>query len=125
MDMFESAARGKYRFPFKGQVTVEDLWDLSPKDLDSIFKTLNAQSKKANEESLLASKSATDVVLDTKIEIVRYIVGVKLAEAEREKVAKENREKKQRLAELIADKQDAELREKSVAELQAMMAALD
>lgn len=123
--MFESAARGKYRFPFKGQVTVEDLWDLSPKDLDSIFKTLNAQSKKANEESLLASKSATDVVLDTKIEIVRYIVGVKLAEAEREKVAKENREKKQRLAELIADKQDAELREKSVAELQAMMAALD
>ena len=125
MDMFESAARGKYRFPFKGQVTVEDLWDLSPKDLDSIFKTLNAQSKKANEESLLASKSATDVVLDTKIEIVRYIVGVKLAEAEREKAAKENREKKQRLAELIADKQDAELREKSVAELQAMMAALD
>lgn len=125
MDMFESAARGKYRFPFKGQVTVEDLWDLSPKDLDSIFKTLNAQSKKANEESLLASKSATDVVLDTKIEIVRYIVGVKLAEAECEKVAKENREKKQRLAELIADKQDAELREKSVAELQAMMAALD
>lgn len=125
MDMFESAARGKYRFPFKGQVTVEDLWDLSPKDLDSIFKTLNAQSKKANEESLLASKSATDVVLDTKIEIVRYIVGVKLAEAERGKVAKENREKKQRLAELIADKQDAELREKSVAELQAMMAALD
>lgn len=123
--MFESAARGKYRFPFKGQVTVEDLWDLSPKDLDSIFKTLNAQSKKANEESLLASKSATDVVLDTKIEIVRYIVGVKLTEAEREKAAKENREKKQRLAELIADKQDAELREKSVAELQAMMAALD
>ena len=82
MDMFESAARGKYRFPFKGQVTVEDLWDLSPKDLDSIFKTLNAQSKKANEESLLASKRATDVVLDTKIEIVRYIVGVQLAEAE-------------------------------------------
>lgn len=123
--MFESAARGKYRFPFKGQVTVEDLWDLSPKDLDSIFKALNAQSKKANEESLLASKSATDVVLDTKIEIVRYIVGVKLTEAEREKAAKENREKKQRLAELIADKQDAELREKSVAELQAMMAALD
>lgn len=123
--MFESAVRGKYRFPFKGQVTVEDLWDLSPKDLDSIFKTLNAQSKKANEESLLASKSATDVVLDTKIEIVRYIVGVKLAEAERAKTARENREKKQRLAELIADKQDAELRGKSVAELQAMMAALD
>lgn len=125
MDMFETAVRGKYRFPFKGQVTVEDLWDLSPKDLDSIFKVLNAQSKKANEESLLTSKSAIDVVLDTKIEIVRYIVGVKLAEAERAKIAQESREKKQRLAELIADKQDAELREKSVAELQAMMAALD
>lgn len=38
--------------------------------------------------------------------------------------AKETKEKKQRLMELLADKQDEELRSKSAAELQAMIDAL-
>ena len=37
--LFVMATRGKYRFPFKGQISVEDLWDLSVKNLDSIFKS--------------------------------------------------------------------------------------
>lgn len=122
--LFETATRKKYRFPFKGQISVEDLWDLSPKDLDSIFKVLNAEVKKEKEESLLSSRSATDVVLDTKIEIVKHIVAVKLKEATEAKNAKETKEKKQRLMELLADKQDEELRSKSAAELQAMIDAL-
>lgn len=40
------------------------------------------------------------------------------------KNAKETKEKKQRLMELLADKQDEELRSKSAAELQAMIDAL-
>lgn len=123
--MFETAIRNKYRFPYKGNASVEDLWDLTPKDLDGVFKTLNSQVKVNQEESLLATKSAADTELATKIEIVKYIVGVKLADAEKAKQAKENKEKKQKLMALIADKQDAELAGKSVAELQAMLAAMD
>ena len=123
--MFEAAIRNKYRFPYKGNASVEDLWDLTPKDLDGVFKTLNSQIKVNQEESLLATKSAADTELAAKIEIVKYIVGVKLADAEKAKQAKENKEKKQKLMALIADKQDAELAGKSVAELQAMLAALD
>lgn len=123
--LFETASREKYRFPFKGQVSVEDLWDLSPKDLDTIFKSLNAQVKKESEESLLSPKEAVDVVLNAKIEIVKHIVAVKLSEAEKARQAKKRREEKQRIAELIADKQDEALREKSLAELQAMLNAMD
>lgn len=123
--LFELASREKYRFPFKGQVSVEDLWGLSPKDLDTIFKSLNAQVKKESEESLLSPKEAVDVVLNAKIEIVKHIVAVKLSEAEKARQAKKRREEKQRIAELIADKQDEALREKSLAELQAMLNAMD
>lgn len=72
-DMFEKAVKGKYRFPYKGQIAVEDLYDLSLGSLDTVFKTLNAEVKKTDEESLLQTKSEEDDILATKIEIVKYI----------------------------------------------------
>lgn len=120
-NMFEVAVRNKYRFPFKGMVSVEDLWDLAPRELDTVFKTLNAQIKQVKEESLLATRSAEDTVLDAKIAIVKYIVGVKLEEADKVKQAKERKEQKQKIMAILANKQEEELHGKSVAELQAML----
>ena len=122
--MFEIATRTKMRFPFKGLVSVEDLWDLSVKDLDSIFKTLNAQVKKSQEESLLATKTKEDETLAIQIEIVKHIVKTKLNEAETAKQSKELKEKKQKIMEIIAAKQDESLHNASVEELQAMLANL-
>ena len=79
-NMFEFAARNKLRFPFRGMVSTEDLFDLSVENLDSIFKTLNSQVKQANEESLLVTKTPEDETLTTMIEIVKYTVRVKLEE---------------------------------------------
>lgn len=123
--MFEIATRTKMRFPFKGLISVEDLWDLNVRDLDSVFKTLNASVKRTQEESLLATKSEEDKNLMTQIEIVKYIVSVKLAEAEAIQNAKELSERKQKLMELIAAKQDEDLRGKSVEELKAMLSELN
>ena len=122
--MFEIATRTKMRFPFKGMVSVEDLWDLSVRDLDSIFKTLNAQVKKSQEESLLATKTKEDETLSVQIEIVKHIVKTKLDEAETAKQSRELKEKKQKLMEMIAEKKDEALRNASVEELQAMLADL-
>ena len=80
-NLFEIATRNRYRFNYKGVMTVEDLWSLRVEDLDAIFKMLNRQKKTADEDSLLATKSAEDQDLANKIDIVRYIVSVKLAEA--------------------------------------------
>lgn len=119
--MFEIATRIKMRFPFRGMVSVEDLWDLSVRDLDSIFKTLNAQVKKSQEESLLATKTKEDETLSIQIEIVKHIVKTKLDEAETAKQSKELKEKKQKIMEIIAAKQDESLHNASVEELQAML----
>lgn len=124
-ELFIIATRQKFRFNFKGIATVEDLWDLNVQDLDTIFKALNAQAKQAKEESLLAVKSKEDAVLEAKIEIVKHIVATKLEEAEQRRVRAENREKKNRIAEILADKQDEELRGKSVEELQKLYDSME
>lgn len=124
INLFEIATRKKFRFPYKGMISVEDLWVLSVNNLDTVFKALNAESKQENEESLLATKSAEDTILDMKINIVKHIVNVKLAEANERQLAAAKREQKRKLEELIANKQDEALQNKSVEELQEMLAAL-
>ena len=119
--MFEVATRMKMRFPFKGQISVEDLWDLSVRELDNIFKTLNAQIKKSQEESLLATKSREDEILSMQIEIVKYIVETQLAEEEAIRQSIELKKEKQKIMELISAKEDEDLRNKSVDELRAML----
>lgn len=123
--MFEYAVRNKLRFPYKGMISVEDLWDLNVRELDSVFKTLNAQVKKSQEESLLATKSKEDEVLTTQIDIVKHIVRIKQDEEAARLFAKERKEKQQKLMELINKKQDEDLNNKSIEELQAMLAELE
>lgn len=123
--MFETAVRNKMRFPYKGQISVEDLWDLDVNALDGIFKTLNSKVKVSQEESLLRTRSKESEELMVQIEIVKYIVSVKLAEAEARKNAEANRAKKQQILGILADKQESDLKNKSPEELQAMLAALE
>ncbi len=123
--MFEFAVRNKMRFPFKGLVSIEDLWDLPVENLDLVFKTLNSQSKQIKEQSLLDTKSKEDEVLDLQIEIVRYIVQVKLEERNRRLQAKEKKEKKAKLMSVLADKQDQELLNKTPDEIVAMIKELE
>lgn len=121
VNLFEVATRTKMRFPYKGSSDVEQLWDLSVTELDKVFKALNSQSKQAKEESLLNTKSKEDEILDMKIEIVKYIVSVKLAEKEAREKASANREKNQKIMEIIAAKKDEALHNMSVEELERML----
>lgn len=124
-NMFEKAVKDKYRFPYKGQIAVEDLYDLPLGALDTVFKTLNAEVKKTDEESLLQTKSEEDDILSTKIEIVKYIFNEKLEEKKNRQEAAERKEKKQKIMQIIATKQDEALRNASVEDLQKMLDELD
>lgn len=124
-NIFEFATRNRLRFPYKGNATVEDLWQLSVQELDAIYKVLKAQEKEANGESLLQVKSKDDTVLEAKIAIVKHIVEVKLAEAEKAKKALENKQKRDRILSIMADKQDAVLQNMSMEELQKQLDELE
>ena len=125
MDKFEIAVRNKYRFPFKGSITVEDLWDLSMSDLDKVYKALNSQKKQSEEDSLLTTRNAESAELQTKIDIVKYVYAEKVVEKENREKAAENRAKRQRIMEILANKQDAALENMSEDELKAMLSQME
>ena len=124
MNIFEYAVENKLRFPYKGLISAEDLYALSVSDLDTIYKTLKREAKRNGEESLLATKSNDDVALDTKIEIVKYIVEKKLAQVEARKTAAANKAKKEKILSILEEKQDAALKNMSEEDLRKMLDAL-
>lgn len=122
--IFEYAAKHKLRFPYRGSITTEDLYDLSPTDLDRIYKTLAREAKKNEEESLLADKKDEDVDLNVKIDIIKHIVTEKLAAIERAKKAAATKMQAEKIRAIIAEKQDAALKEMSPEELNKMLEEL-
>lgn len=125
MNIFEYAVRNKLRFNYKGLITVEDLWYLSLKDLDAIYKQLKGQMKVNGEESLMASKSKADTVLEMQIEIIKYVFAEKEAAVAKAKKAAENRKQREKLMGILAEQEEKDLRGKSADELRAMIAELE
>ena len=125
VNLFEVATRENYLFPFKGMINVIDLWNLSLTNLDSVFKTLNAEVKKSEEESLLNAKTKEDEELTNKIDIIKYIVSKKLAEKEARENEKKNKEKRQRILEIKAKRRDEALENMSDEDLDKLLADLN
>lgn len=125
--MFEKASREKVRFnTTKGICTVEDLWDLPLKSLDEMYKGLVKMRKESKEESLLSEKKPTkeDNLLELKIDLLKHVVEVRLAEKKVRELAAEKAEKKKKIMAIIAEKQDKELYNKDVTDLEKMLAEM-
>lgn len=122
--MFERAARLKLRFSFKGLCTVEDLWDLTVEELDSIFKTLNKKLKEQEGESLLETKTSDDEALELKIDIIKHIVNVKQEERRQYMDQSLKASKKKKLLEIIAMKQDEQYKSMSLEDLNKLIDVL-
>lgn len=123
-EMFITATRQKLRFPYKGLVSVEDLWDMSVHNLDMVYKALKSEEKQNAEESLLSVRTAEDTILEVKLEIVKYIVSIKIAEAEAKKHQAEIAAERRRINEIIANKRDAALERLSIEELEKKLLEL-
>ncbi len=119
--MFEKASRLKVRFAFRGTCSVEDLWDMTLENLDTLYKTLKVEANKQNEESLLQDKSAEGTLLDLKIALVKHVFEVLSAEKKERIDRKKVLEQKKRIQSIIADKQDEQLRNMPLEELQKLV----
>lgn len=122
--LFEKANEQKIRFEYNGLISVEDLYDLSVEDLDSIYKKLSVEKKNLSEDSLLKDKKSETTTLDLKIEIITYIVNLKLDKAKKQKELADKKLQKEKLMSILAKKQDSELEGKSVDELKDMINSL-
>ena len=120
-NIFEAASKNKYRYPYKGMITTEDLWDLTQAQLDVIYKALNKGVSEAQVSSLMCKVTDVDAELLNKIEIVKYIFNAKEAEAEARKNDAAKHAKKQRILDILAQKQEDALQSMSEDELKKML----
>jgi len=120
--MFERASHIKLRFECKGLCTVEELWDLPLPTLDNLYKKLNKKIKEIEGDSLLKIKDdGKDDILELKISIIKHIVKVRLEEAQYREDALTKTRKKQKLMEIISLKQDAQLYDMSIEDLNKLV----
>ena len=115
------ASRKHYRSPYNGMISTEDLWELNVSQLDFIFKKLKAQSRQAQEESLLITKTQEDVDTENKIDIIRYIVEYKQNLQKEAEMAMERKQQRARIEEILYERENADLRNKTPEELRAML----
>lgn len=115
--IFEMASQFKFRYPYKGLITTEDLWDLTPAQLDTVYRNLSKELKTTDEDSLIYTRSVEEGIkaneLKNKIEVVKYIFNHKQQAAELARMAAENAAEKQRILAVLADMEDNALRNMS------------
>ena len=121
INIFKYAFQNKLRFPFKGQIQTEDLFDLSMENLDAVYKALSKIAKSEEEESLLSTKTKEDEEIKIKMAIVKEIFSDKQAEASARLLVAETKAKNQKITAIIARKKEADLENKSIDELEAML----
>lgn len=123
--MFEKAARCKTRIPCeKGWLYVEDLFDLTLKELDKIYKILNAQLKVAKEDSLLTVKDKDATKLELQVELVKYVASVKIAEETANAARIANKQKKEFLMTVLEEQQKDEIKKMSSDDIKKMIEEL-
>ena len=120
-NIFKYAAKKSLRFPYKGSISVEDLFKLDMTALDAVYKTLKKQQKSSNEESLIEEKTTEDKELEVKIAIVKEIFDDKKAAANKAKKAAANKVKNQKILEILAKKENEALENMSEDELRAQL----
>ncbi|GGN76470.1 hypothetical protein GCM10010112_48610 [Actinoplanes lobatus] len=126
MTIFEKATREKFRYPStKGLLTTEQLWELpltakSGFSLDDVAKAVNAELKAVDTESFVATETnPAKAALEAKLEVVKHVIAIRLAEEQAAKAAAAKKLEKEKLLAVLGRKQDAVLENLTEAELLA------
>ena len=127
--MFEKASRMKLRLHTpRGPLSVEDLWDLpladDPFSLDELAKMHREAIERSSGKSFVHKDEEPDEALQLQFDIIKHIIDVRLAERDAAENAALRAQRKQRVLEIMAEKQDEELKSKSLEELTELIETL-
>jgi len=131
-NIFALATRKAIRFPSnQGLIDVEQLWDLpltarNTNDLDTVAKNIHRELTALNEESFVATKTnpaKADKVLA--MDVVKFIISVKLAEAEEAQNARAKKAEREKLLGILEVKEAQALNDLSADEIRQRLAALE
>ena len=129
---YDAALRGKIRFEScRGDLTLEQLWDVPLRsrngfDLDAVAKAANQTLKGLTEESFVNTRknpAETEAVL--RLDFVKYVIEVKLEEAEAARKRADLLKKKEKLIEALDEKQNDALKNMSEDDLKKQLAELE
>lgn len=124
--MFEKASKLKLRFTSTaGLLETEDLWDLPlrgyPLSLNEIAKKVNRALKDTEEEDFVGVKATGYSADELRLDILKHIITVKKANAEKAEKSAETKAKKQRILTILEEKADDSLKGKSETELRELL----
>lgn len=118
--MYKEAVQLKVRFSYKGQISLEDLWDLSLAALDKIYSELSSEYRNLQQDGLLAKPTRESELLKLKLALVKDVFETKQNAAEEAKQAAEKSARKQKILEILSDKEDEGLKNLSADELRQL-----
>jgi hypothetical protein len=127
-NIFEKATKDRLRFNSgKGELSVEDLWELKLTDLDNIAKAVNKKLKEDDSEDSFIGKrpNKSKNELTLKLEILKSIIATKLEESEKAKVKGEKRAQKEFLSDLLQKKRINALESMPVEDIEKQLASLE
>jgi hypothetical protein len=135
-NLFELASRKKLRFQSaKGELTVEQLWDLpliskSPTrdvkcDLDTLARDISRELKAQAEDSFVETKTNPEKArLELALELVKYVIGVKIEQRDNAEKDKERRVERERLLNALERSQEKALEELTPEQIQEKLKQL-
>lgn len=130
-NLFEVATRNKLRFESsKGPLSVEQVWDVpltsrNGFSLDDIAKQAKRELDALSEESFVEQVSPLKSVAVLKLEVVKHIITVKLAEKEAASKRAERAELRHQLTQALAQKQSEVIKNMSPEEIQKRLKELE
>ena len=124
--MYKQASKMKLRFATsQGNLSVEDLWDLSLPVLDKLAVSYDEELAKSPRKSFISNDtSAGNVELELKFNIVKEIITDKLKEKSDRDQAKQKAAERAKLLDLLDKKQSEKLENLSEEELRQRLAEL-
>lgn len=130
VNCFEVSTRKKDRFATKrGQLPVEDLWDLPLKSqngvsLDAVGREIKRAIRDLEEESLIDTPSTELSELQRKLDVVLHIIKTKQDENKTKLEAEERKRYKREVQEALSRKKLQQLDNRSVEDLEKELANL-